>query len=304
LNGMLATMNGTTHPTNNSTTNSNNSKLAGRQHCFLCDLPRWPWAMCNDYLEPVCRGCVNYEGADRQSFSITLNIFVSTISIQFFFAYFRIENVIESARQLKRVHGFPVGESVNSLSNRSAINQKESLLQTTAGRYSPAVSRGVNPVPPSTQQPIVQQQQQQVAVAAAAAAAVQMPQLPQLNQLTEALVQQQRFMTLAGRPPGQFTAEDLHTLQQLQRPLHLQNPLIQHGIPMGVFPNLVASSVASLLPQNASLAAAVAASRKREHDIDDIKPDVYGKVQRGKKFYLNLNIIIDRNLTTNLIGFT
>lgn len=54
--------------------------------------------------------------------------FVSTISIQFFFAYFRIENVIESARQLKRVHGFPVGESVNSLSNRSAINQVHMLI--------------------------------------------------------------------------------------------------------------------------------------------------------------------------------
>uniref|UniRef100_A0A183VFA8 Tick transposon n=1 Tax=Toxocara canis TaxID=6265 RepID=A0A183VFA8_TOXCA len=35
-----------------------------------------------------------------------------------------------------------------------------------------------------------------------------------------------------------------------------------------------------LLPPNASLTAAVAASRKREHDLDDVKPDVYGKVQR------------------------
>lgn len=52
---------------------------------------------------------------------------------------------------------------------------------------------------------------------------------------------------------------------------------------LGVFPNLVTNTVASLLPPNASLAAAVAASRKRDHDsLDDIKPDVYGKVQRGK----------------------
>lgn len=73
-----------------------------KQTCYLCEMPRSPWAVIHDFSELVCRSCVNYEGPDR------------------------IEAILASARRMRGSYGMQQQEGSSGSGGQQGIKRESS----------------------------------------------------------------------------------------------------------------------------------------------------------------------------------
>uniref|UniRef100_A0A8R1E2E9 IRF-2BP1_2 domain-containing protein n=1 Tax=Caenorhabditis japonica TaxID=281687 RepID=A0A8R1E2E9_CAEJA len=174
--------------------NNNVAEKVPRQQCYLCDLPRWPWAIINDYIEPVCRGCVNYEGPDR------------------------IELVLEETRQQKKLQGVGIGFDTHATSLKVPVS---TIPQTPQSLAPVSISNGVGRISPQrTPQP----------PALPTSPFQNMSSLPNMNNL-EQVMAHQRLAQMTQTNPRALDDMIQQSLRSLGPNSHLLAPFLMGMMP-------------------------------------------------------------------------